>query len=105
VTKVHVEARRFAARGDTVVLIGHPGHEEVDGTLGEVPDRMILVQTVDEVAGLVVADPARVSYMTQTTLAVDETSEIIEALRARFPGLRAQPLMIFVTPRPTVRMR
>jgi 4-hydroxy-3-methylbut-2-enyl diphosphate reductase len=88
VTKVHVEARRFATRGDTVILIGHAGHEEVEGTLGEAPGRMILVQSASEVAELEVADPARVSYLTQTTLAVDETTEIIEALRARFPALR-----------------
>jgi 4-hydroxy-3-methylbut-2-enyl diphosphate reductase len=88
VTKVHTEARRFAARGDTVVLIGHAGHEEIEGTLGEVPDQTILVQSVEEVAGLAVADPARVSYLTQTTLAVDETTEIIQALRRRFPALR-----------------
>jgi 4-hydroxy-3-methylbut-2-en-1-yl diphosphate reductase len=88
VTKVHAEARRFAARGDTVVLIGHAGHEEIEGTLGEAPDQTVLVQTVDEVAQLSVADPARVSYLTQTTLAVDETTEIIAALRSRFPALR-----------------
>jgi 4-hydroxy-3-methylbut-2-enyl diphosphate reductase len=88
VTKVHAEARRFAARGDTVVLIGHAGHEEIDGTLGEAPDQTVLVQSVEDVAELAVADPARVSYLTQTTLAVDETTEIIAALRARFPALR-----------------
>jgi 4-hydroxy-3-methylbut-2-enyl diphosphate reductase len=88
VTKVHAEARRFAARGDTVVLIGHAGHEEIDGTLGEAPDQTILMQSVDDVAELAVADPTRVSYLTQTTLAVDETTEIIQALRARFPALR-----------------
>jgi 4-hydroxy-3-methylbut-2-enyl diphosphate reductase len=88
VTKVHAEARRFAARGDTVILIGHAGHEEVEGTLGEAPDQMVLVQTVDEVTDLTVADPARLSYLTQTTLAVDETTEIIQALSARFPALR-----------------
>jgi 4-hydroxy-3-methylbut-2-en-1-yl diphosphate reductase len=89
VTKVHTEARRFAARGDTVILIGHAGHEEVEGTLGEAPDQTVLVQTVAEVAELIVADPARVSYLTQTTLAVDETTEVVEALRARFPALRS----------------
>ena len=88
VTKVHVEARRFATRGDTVILIGHAGHEEVEGTLGEAPGRTILVQNASEVAELEVADPGRVSYLTQTTLAVDETAEVIEALRARFPALR-----------------
>ena len=88
VTKVHAEARRFAARGDTVVLIGHAGHEEVEGVLGEAPDRTVLVQTVEEVATLRVTDPARVSYLMQTTLAVDEATEIVQALQARFPALR-----------------
>jgi 4-hydroxy-3-methylbut-2-enyl diphosphate reductase len=88
VTKVHAEARRFAVRGDTVILIGHAGHEEVDGTLGEAPDQTVLVQTVDEVGQLEIADPARVSYLTQTTLAVDETTEVVGALSARFPALR-----------------
>ncbi len=88
VTKVHAEARRFGARGDTVVLIGHAGHEEVEGTLGEAPDQTVLVGTVEEVEALEVADPARVSYLTQTTLAVDETTEVVGALRARFPALR-----------------
>jgi 4-hydroxy-3-methylbut-2-enyl diphosphate reductase len=71
-----------------VVLIGHAGHEEVEGTLGEAPNQTVLVQTADEVTELEVAAPARVSYLTQTTLAVDETTEIVEALRARFPALR-----------------
>jgi 4-hydroxy-3-methylbut-2-en-1-yl diphosphate reductase len=88
VTKVHAEARRFGARGDTVILIGHAGHEEVEGTLGEAPDQTVLVGTVEEVEALEVADPARVSYLTQTTLAVDDTAEVIGALRARFPALR-----------------
>ena len=88
VTKVHAEARRFAARGDTVVLIGHAGHEEIEGTLGEAPDQTILVESVDDAAEVSVADPQRMSYLTQTTLAVDETTEIIAALRARFPALR-----------------
>ncbi|WP_338033847.1 4-hydroxy-3-methylbut-2-enyl diphosphate reductase [Kutzneria albida] len=89
VTKVHVEARRFAARGDTVLLIGHAGHEEVEGTLGEAPEHTILVQNAEEVATLEVPDPERVSYLTQTTLAVDETTEVVAALRERFPALRA----------------
>ncbi|MEJ1105806.1 MULTISPECIES: 4-hydroxy-3-methylbut-2-enyl diphosphate reductase [unclassified Kribbella] len=88
VTKVHVEARRYAARGDTVVLIGHDGHEEVEGTLGEAPEQTLLVETVEDVAELSVADPSRVSYLTQTTLAVDETSAVVDALRNKFPELR-----------------
>ncbi|GLZ36448.1 4-hydroxy-3-methylbut-2-enyl diphosphate reductase [Actinokineospora sp. NBRC 105648] len=88
VTKVHAEARRFAGRGDTVILIGHAGHEEVEGTLGEVPDRTVLVESVADVATVDIPDPTRVSYLTQTTLAVDETTDIIDALHARFPALR-----------------
>lgn len=88
VTKVHAEARRFAGRGDTVLLIGHAGHEEVDGTMGEAPDRTILVADTEQARTVEVPDPERVSYLTQTTLAVDETTEIIEILEARFPALR-----------------
>jgi 4-hydroxy-3-methylbut-2-enyl diphosphate reductase len=88
VTKVHAEARRFAARGDTVVLIGHAGHEEVEGTIGVAPAATVLVETAADVGGLRVRDPSRVSYLTQTTLAVDETAEVVGALRERFPELR-----------------
>jgi 4-hydroxy-3-methylbut-2-enyl diphosphate reductase len=87
VTKVHVEARKFAADGYTIILIGHEGHEEVEGTTGEAPDSIVLVQTAEEVDDLVVADPDRVAYITQTTLSVDETTEIIERLRERFPKI------------------
>jgi 4-hydroxy-3-methylbut-2-en-1-yl diphosphate reductase len=87
VTKVHVSARRFAADGYTIVMIGHEGHEEVEGTTGEAPDSIILVQTVEEVATLEVPDPERVAFITQTTLSVDETAEIIAALRAKFPAI------------------
>jgi 4-hydroxy-3-methylbut-2-enyl diphosphate reductase len=87
VTKVHVEARRFAADGYTIVLIGHEGHEEVEGTTGEAPASIVLVQTVDEVETLEVPDPDRVAFITQTTLSVDETAEIIAALRSRFPAI------------------
>ena len=87
VTKVHAEARRYAADGYTIVLVGHAGHEEVEGTLGEAPDRTLLVESVEDVARLSVPDPARVAYVTQTTLSVDETNEIVSALRARFPAL------------------
>ncbi len=87
VTKVHVEARKFAADGYTMILIGHEGHEEVEGTTGEAPDSIILVQTADEVDEIEVPDPDRVAFITQTTLSVDETSEIIARLRARFPSI------------------
>jgi 4-hydroxy-3-methylbut-2-enyl diphosphate reductase len=88
VTKVHAEARRYAGRGDTVILIGHAGHEEVEGTMGEALDRTVLVETVEDVARLEVEDPERVSYLTQTTLAVDETTAILDALRNKFRALR-----------------
>jgi len=87
VTKVHVEARRFAADGYTIVMVGHAGHEEVEGTMGEAPDSIVLVQTVEEVADLELPDPERVALITQTTLSVDETTEIIAALRAKFPAI------------------
>jgi 4-hydroxy-3-methylbut-2-enyl diphosphate reductase len=87
VTKVHVEARRFAADGYTIVMIGHEGHEEVEGTTGEAPDSIALVQTAEEVEDLEVRDPDRVAFITQTTLSVDETAEIIAALRAKFPAI------------------
>ena len=87
VTKVHVSARRFAADGYTIVMIGHEGHEEVEGTTGEAPDSIVLVQTVEEVETLDIPDPERVAFITQTTLSVDETAEIIAALRAKFPAI------------------
>ena len=87
VTKVHVEARRFAAEGYMVVLVGHDGHEEVEGTMGEAPDNMILVQTEQDVDELVLEDPEKVAYISQTTLSVDETKGIIDRLRERFPAI------------------
>jgi 4-hydroxy-3-methylbut-2-enyl diphosphate reductase len=87
VTKVHVQARRFAANGYTVVLIGHAGHEEVVGTMGEAPDATVLVQDVAEAERLDLPPGADVAYITQTTLSVDETSEIISVLRRRFPRI------------------
>ncbi|HXU06077.1 MAG TPA: 4-hydroxy-3-methylbut-2-enyl diphosphate reductase, partial [Polyangia bacterium] len=89
VTKVHVSARRFAAQGYTIVMIGHEGHEEVEGTTGEAPDSIVLIETVAEVEALDVPDPAKVAFITQTTLSVDETAEVIAALRAKFPGIVA----------------
>jgi 4-hydroxy-3-methylbut-2-enyl diphosphate reductase len=85
VTKVHTQARRYAAEGYTIVLIGHAGHEEVVGTMGEAPDSTILVQDVGEAEALELPADARLAYVTQTTLSVDETAEIIATLRRRFP--------------------
>ena len=87
VTKVHVEAKKFAADGYTIVLIGHAGHEEVEGTMGEAPEHIVLVQTEDDVDRLEVADPERIAYISQTTLSVDETRAIINRLRRRFPAI------------------
>jgi 4-hydroxy-3-methylbut-2-en-1-yl diphosphate reductase len=85
VAKVHAEARRFTGRGDTVLLIGHDGHDETEGTLGEVPGRIQLVQDPEDAARVVAADPDRVSYLMQTTLAADEAAVTVDALRRRFP--------------------
>ena len=87
VTKVHVEARKFAEEGYTIVLIGHEGHEEVEGTTGEAPESIVLVQTVDDVDKLELPDPSKVAYITQTTLSVDETTEIIDRLKQKFPEI------------------
>jgi 4-hydroxy-3-methylbut-2-enyl diphosphate reductase len=89
VSKVHAEARRFAADGYTVALIGHAGHEEVEGTLGEAPDSTVLVQTPEDVAALRPRDGERVAYLMQTTLSVEEAAEVSGALRERFPAMRA----------------
>jgi 4-hydroxy-3-methylbut-2-enyl diphosphate reductase len=87
VTKVHVQARRYAADGYTVLLIGHEGHEEVVGTMGEAPDATILVQDVAEAEALELPPDTPLAYVTQTTLSVDETAEIIGTLRRRFPAI------------------
>jgi len=89
VTKVHVQARRYAAAGYTVLLIGHAGHEEVVGTMGEAPESTVLVQDVAEAEALELPADARVAYITQTTLSVDETGAIIGVLRRRFPEIHA----------------
>jgi 4-hydroxy-3-methylbut-2-enyl diphosphate reductase len=91
VTKVHLEARRFAREGRTVVLIGHAGHEEVVGTRGQAPERTILVQSPEEARTVVLPDPGRVGYLTQTTLSVDETNEVIRILRERYPAIQGPP--------------
>jgi 4-hydroxy-3-methylbut-2-en-1-yl diphosphate reductase len=90
VTKVHVEARRFAGEGRTIVLIGHAGHEEVEGTSGQAPERTVLVQDLEE-AARVDLPTGPIAYLTQTTLSVDETGQIVEALRDRYPELQPPP--------------
>jgi len=87
VTKVHAEARRYASQGYTIVLIGHDGHEEVVGTMGEAPEAIQLIGSVEEIDTLDIPDPDRVAYITQTTLSVDETLVVIDALRERFPKI------------------
>jgi len=91
VTKVHLEARRFAADDVDIVLIGHEGHEEVVGTTGQAPERIHLVDGVDEAARVQVRDPDKVAYLSQTTLSVDETEITVAALRERFPLLQGPP--------------
>jgi 4-hydroxy-3-methylbut-2-enyl diphosphate reductase len=87
VAKVHAEARRYAAAGYTIVLVGHAGHDEVEGTLGEAPGATVLVETVAEAERVEVPDAQRIAYVTQTTLSVDETAEIVATLRRRFPAI------------------
>ncbi|MCH2694995.1 MAG: 4-hydroxy-3-methylbut-2-enyl diphosphate reductase [Acidobacteriia bacterium] len=89
VTKVHLEAIRFTKEGYSLILIGHPGHEEVDGTMGEAP--MQLVSSVEDVKTLEVSNPEKLIYLTQTTLSLDDTNQIIEALKVRFPHLETPP--------------
>jgi 4-hydroxy-3-methylbut-2-enyl diphosphate reductase len=91
VANVHLEAVKFAKEDNTIILIGHEGHDEVIGTLGEAPDRMRLVETVADVERLEVADPEKVAYLTQTTLSVDDANVIIAALRRKFPKIVAPP--------------
>jgi 4-hydroxy-3-methylbut-2-enyl diphosphate reductase len=87
VAKVHAEARRYAAAGYTIVLVGHARHDEVEGTLGEAPGATVLVETVAEAERVEVPDAQRIAYVTQTTLSVDETAEIVATLRQRFPAI------------------
>jgi 4-hydroxy-3-methylbut-2-enyl diphosphate reductase len=91
VTKVHHEARRFAGEDYDILLIGHEGHEEVEGTAGEAPDNIILVQSPDDVASIEVRDPDKVAWLSQTTLSVDETLETVDRIRQRFPNLLDPP--------------
>jgi 4-hydroxy-3-methylbut-2-enyl diphosphate reductase len=89
VTKVHLEAVRFTKEGYTLILIGHPGHDEVEGTMGEAPMR--LVSSVEDVEALQVSDPDKVIYLTQTTLSLDDTAQIVQALRRKFPNMQSPP--------------
>ncbi|MEX2170643.1 MAG: 4-hydroxy-3-methylbut-2-enyl diphosphate reductase [Pirellulales bacterium] len=91
VTKVHLEAIKYAKAGYTILLIGHEGHDEVIGTMGEAPEAIVLVETPDDVAELQVADESRVAYLTQTTLSVDDANRIIRRLKERFPQIAAPP--------------
>ena len=91
VTKVHLEAVKYAREGYTIVLIGHEGHDEVIGTMGEAPDRMVLVETAEDVEALPLPADTRVAYLTQTTLSVDDANVVIAALRKKFPGIANPP--------------
>ena len=105
VTKVHREAVKFAGEGYTIVLIGHAGHEEVEGTTGEAPDHIVLVQTEEDVDALEVPDPDKVAYISQTTLSVDETRSIINRLREKFPASPGRAPTTSVTRPPTASRR
>lgn len=89
VTKVHIEARRFAKEGRTILLIGHEGHDEVIGTMGEAPGQMILIEDTHDLERLDGLDPANVAFLTQTTLSVDDTRDVIDAVRERYPEIKA----------------
>ncbi|MBV8314418.1 MAG: 4-hydroxy-3-methylbut-2-enyl diphosphate reductase [Planctomycetaceae bacterium] len=91
VTKVHLEAVKYAREGYTIILIGHEGHDEVVGTMGEAPDCMVLVETADDVERLEVPDPDKVAYLTQTTLSIDDANVVIAALREKFPRIANPP--------------
>lgn len=92
VTKVHLQAQTYASKGNEVILIGHPGHPEVEGTRGRIEGPVTVLSTVEEVERLVIADPERLSYVTQTTLSIDDTREVIDALVRRFPKIKGPEL-------------
>lgn len=97
VTKVHLEAQKYARDGYTIILVGHQGHEEVIGTMGEAPTRTVMIETPDEARNIKVADPNRVVALTQTTLSVDDTREVISVLKQRFPSLVARNDICYAT--------
>jgi 4-hydroxy-3-methylbut-2-en-1-yl diphosphate reductase len=92
VTKVHLQAQRYSAKGCEIIIIGHLGHEEVDGTMGSVTGPVQVVSTVEDVAALKVIHPARLAYVTQTTLSIDDTRDVIVALKRRFPAIQGPEL-------------
>ncbi|HUV13616.1 MAG TPA: 4-hydroxy-3-methylbut-2-enyl diphosphate reductase [Acidobacteriota bacterium] len=91
VTKVHMEAKRFASKGYTIILIGHEGHDEVEGTMGEAPGQIVLLSSEGEVEDLQVEDPEKVAFLTQTTLSINDTEAIVAALKGRFPAIEGPP--------------
>jgi 4-hydroxy-3-methylbut-2-en-1-yl diphosphate reductase len=91
VSKVHAEARRYAARGHKIALVGHPGHVEVEGTMGEAPDSIVLVETPEDVESIELEEGQRLAYLTQTTLSLDDTAGVVDALRERVPDLVGPP--------------
>jgi 4-hydroxy-3-methylbut-2-en-1-yl diphosphate reductase len=91
VSKVHAEARRYAGRGLKIALVGHAGHVEVEGTMGEAPEAMVLLETAEDARNLELADGEQLAYLTQTTLSLDDTAEVVEVLRERFPDLVGPP--------------
>jgi 4-hydroxy-3-methylbut-2-en-1-yl diphosphate reductase len=91
VSKVHAEARRYAARGHKIALVGHAGHVEVEGTMGEAPDSIVLVETPEDARGIELEEGQRLAYLTQTTLSLDDTSDVIDTLRERVPDLDGPP--------------
>ena len=97
VTKVHLEALKYSREGYTIILVGHRDHPETIGTSGEVPDRTIVVETAEEAAAVEVPDPERVAVLTQTTLSMDDTKEVVDALRQRFPNLLARNDICYAT--------
>ncbi len=106
VTKVHLEAVKFARDGYTIILIGHKDHDEVTGTLGEAPEKTILVESVEDVDALQLDNPEKVAYLTQTTLSLDETTHIVARLQERFPEHHgSENRRTFVTPRRIGRWR
>jgi 4-hydroxy-3-methylbut-2-enyl diphosphate reductase len=91
VSKVHAEARRYAARGHKIALVGHPGHVEVEGTMGEAPDSIVLVETPEDVERIELEEGQRLAYLTQTTLSLDDTADVVDALREHAPDLVGPP--------------